>query len=153
MDSGVPHEDREVEGEPVISVPGTALLTCVEGGVLEGVSSEGGGVEPGRQQSFDVGERLGLGQFGEHVAQVGVGLECVGPPLSRGRVSSQKRVSAFHCTGCGGSAWSCPGGGGQHLGAGGVGPSTQHVEHWDGLGMSGRRSWSGGLSRMRRSMA
>ena len=35
---------------------GTALLTCVEGGVLEGASSEGGGVEPGRRQGFDVGE-------------------------------------------------------------------------------------------------
>ena len=53
-------------------------MTRIDEEALERVSSQGGGVEPGRQQGFDLGERLCLGQFGEHVAQVGVGFECVG---------------------------------------------------------------------------
>ena len=36
--------------------------------------SQGGGVETSRQQGFDVSERLRLGQLGEYVAQVGVGV-------------------------------------------------------------------------------
>ena len=39
-----------------VSVPGTALLTRIDEGALERVSSEGIGVEPGGQQGFDLGE-------------------------------------------------------------------------------------------------
>ena len=39
-----------------VSAPATALLTCGEEGLLEGVWRQGGGVETGRQQGFDLGE-------------------------------------------------------------------------------------------------
>ena len=39
-----------------VSAPGTALLTRIDDGALGRVSSEGGGVEPGGQQGFDLGE-------------------------------------------------------------------------------------------------
>ena len=39
-----------------VSAPETALLTCGEEGLLEGVWRQGGGVETGRQQGFDLGE-------------------------------------------------------------------------------------------------
>ena len=41
---------------PNVSAPGTALLTRIDEGALERVSSEGIGVEPGGQQGFDLGE-------------------------------------------------------------------------------------------------
>ena len=45
-------EDFERE----VSAPETALLTCGEEGLLEGIWRQGGGVETGRQQGFDLGE-------------------------------------------------------------------------------------------------
>ena len=39
-----------------VSAPETALLTCGEEGLLEGIWRQGGGVETGRQQGFDLGE-------------------------------------------------------------------------------------------------
>ncbi len=39
-----------------VSAPGTALLTRIDEGALERVTSEGIGVEPGGQQGFDLGE-------------------------------------------------------------------------------------------------
>ena len=40
-------------------------------------SGEVGRFQPGRLQRFDVTERLGAGQLGEHLTQVGVGFESV----------------------------------------------------------------------------
>ena len=40
----------------IVSAPETALLTCGEEGLLEGIWRQGGGVETGRQQGFDLGE-------------------------------------------------------------------------------------------------
>ena len=43
-------------GGAEVSAPETALLTCGEEGLLEGIWRQGGGVETGRQQGFDLGE-------------------------------------------------------------------------------------------------
>ena len=50
------HARRVPEGGPRVSAPGMALLTRIDDGALGRVSSEGVGVEPGGQQSFDLGE-------------------------------------------------------------------------------------------------
>ena len=57
---------------------------------------EGGGVETSRQQGFDVGERLRLGQFGEYVAQVGVGFESVRLGGLDERIQPGARMGAGH---------------------------------------------------------
>ena len=40
----------------IVSAPETALLTCGDEGLLEGVWRQSGEVETGRQQGFDLGE-------------------------------------------------------------------------------------------------
>ena len=60
-----------------VSAPGTASLTGEEVDFSERRSGQVGGGEPGRQQRFDVAQRLGAGQFCEHPTQVGVGFESV----------------------------------------------------------------------------
>ena len=44
----------------LVSAPETALLTCDDEGLLEGILRQGGGVETGRQEGFDLDERLRL---------------------------------------------------------------------------------------------
>ena len=44
---------------------------------------------------------MGLGQLGEHEAQVGVGFECVGPPLSRGQALAVFNERVEPCAGVG----------------------------------------------------
>ena len=57
--------------------PGNGVMTCEEEDSSERSSVQVGGGEPGRQQRFDVAERLGPGQIGEHPTQVRVGFESV----------------------------------------------------------------------------
>ena len=73
-------EDAHCRGATVhygVSAPGTASLPGKEKDSSEWISGQVGGFDPGRQQRFDVAERLGSGQFGEHPTQVGVRLESV----------------------------------------------------------------------------
>ena len=61
------------------------------------LGSRRGGVETaGRQQSFDLGKRLRLGQLCEYVAQVGVGLEPIRFRALGERVDPDTRVGAGH---------------------------------------------------------
>ena len=50
------HEPRLSRVYFKVGAPETALLTCGAEGLLEGVWRQGGGVETGRQQGFDLGE-------------------------------------------------------------------------------------------------
>lgn len=61
-----------------------------------GGSVQVGGGEPGWQQRFDVAERLGPGQFGEHPTQVGVGFESVGLRALDERVQPGARPGVGH---------------------------------------------------------
>ena len=62
-----------------------------------GALSTCGGAEPSRQQGFDLGERLRLGQLGEHVAQVGAGFESVGLGTDLDRVMYPSLRTLTHC--------------------------------------------------------
>ena len=79
-----------------VSAPGTASLTGEEEDSSERSSVQVGGGEPGRQQRFDIAERLGPGQLGEHPAQVGVGLESVHVRTLNERVQPGAGPSASH---------------------------------------------------------
>ena len=79
-----------------VSAPRTASLTRGEEAAPKGSSGQVGGVEPGRQQRFDVAERPGVGQLGEHVAQVGVGLGSVRLCTLNERVQSGAGMCASH---------------------------------------------------------
>ena len=57
--------------------PGNGVIDRRGGRLLGGSSDQVGGGESGRQQRFDVAERLGPGQLDEHPAQVRVGFEAV----------------------------------------------------------------------------